>query len=128
MKNRKFDLNERLIDFAVSILNITDQLYNTRAGNHLAGQLVRSCTSPALQYGEAMSAESTNDFIHKFKILLKELRETSNGLKLVQRIPLSKETEKVDKGLKECNELIAIFVKSIETTKSNARIKNPKAV
>ncbi len=95
MKNYKFDLNERLIDFAVNILNITDNLYNTRAGNHLAGQLVRSCTSPVLQYGEAMSEESTNDFIHKFKILLKELRETLNGLKLVQRIPLTKEEEKL---------------------------------
>ena len=126
MKNYKFDLNERLIDFAVNILNITDNLYNTRAGNHLAGQLVRSCTSPALQYGEAMSAESTNDFIHKFKILLKELRETLNGLKLVQKIPLTKEEEKVKNGLRECNELIAIFVKSIETTKSNALLKKSK--
>ena len=126
MKNYKFDLNERLIDFAVNILNITDNLYNTRAGNHLAGQLVRSCTSSALQYGEAMSAESTNDFIHKFKILLKELRETLNGLKLVQKIPLTKEEEKVRNGLRECNELIAIFVKSIETTKSNALLKKSK--
>jgi len=72
--NKKFDLEERLIDFAVSIINITENLNNTREGNHIAGQLVRSGTSPALQYGEAQSAESRNDFVHKLKTSLKELR------------------------------------------------------
>lgn len=91
MKQRNYDLNERLINFAVFVLGLTDKIYNTRAGNHIANQIIRSSTSPALQYGEAMSAESTNDFIHKFKILLKELRETLNGLKIIQRVPLSRE-------------------------------------
>lgn len=72
-KNKKFDLEKTLIEFAVLIIEITENLYTTRAGNHIAGQLVRSGTSPALLYGEAQSAESRNDFIHKLKILLKEL-------------------------------------------------------
>ncbi len=119
MKNKKFDLNDRLIDFAVFTLSLTDSMSNSRAGNHIANQLVRSCTSPALQYGEALSAESTKDFIHKLKILLKELRETFNSLKIAERVPLTEKTEMLKYALGECSELIAIFVKSIETAKRN---------
>ena len=118
-KNKKFDLEERLIEFAVLIIEITENLYTTRAGNHIAGQLVRSVTSPALLYGEAQSAESRNDFIHKLKILLKELRETLIALKIIKNVPLTKKFDLVDKGMIECNELIAIFVKSIETARKN---------
>ena len=82
-KIKKFDLEERLVRFSVLIIEITENLYTTRAGNHIAGQLVRSGTSPALLYGEAQSAESRNDFIHKLKILLKELRETVIALKII---------------------------------------------
>ncbi|MEP7263630.1 MAG: four helix bundle protein [Bacteroidota bacterium] len=119
MKSKKFDLNDRLIDFAVFTLTLTDTMYNSRAGNHIANQLVRSCTSPALQYGEALSAESTKDFIHKLKILLKELRESFNSLKIAERVPLTEKTDMLKYALSECSELIAIFVKSIETTRKN---------
>ena len=117
--NKKFDLEERLIEFAVLIIDITENLNNTRAGNHIAGQLVRSGTSPALQYGEAQSAESRNDFVHKLKILLKELRETHVSLKIIKRVPLTKKVNIIDSAILECNELISIFVKSIETAKKN---------
>ncbi len=117
--NKKFDLEDRLIEFAVLIIEISESLNNTKAGNHLSGQLVRSGTSPALQYGEAQSAESRNDFIHKIKILLKELRESLVALKIVQRVPLTDKRDLVEKVLIECNELIAIFVKSIETARRN---------
>jgi len=71
----KSNLEERLINFAVLIIKITNELANTKAGNHLGGQLIRSGTSPALNYGEAQSAESRKDFVHKIKVVLKELRE-----------------------------------------------------
>lgn len=116
---QKFDLEDRLIAFAVLIIKITESLNNTKAGNHIAGQLVRSGTSPALQYGEAQSAESRNDFIHKLKILLKELRESLVSLKIIKEVLLTDKIDLVDKALLECNELIAIFVKSIETAKKN---------
>ncbi|MCA2005259.1 MAG: four helix bundle protein [Ignavibacterium sp.] len=116
---QKFDLEDRLIAFAVLIIKITEALNNTKAGNHIAGQLVRSGTSPALQYGEAQSAESRNDFIHKLKILLKELRESLVSLKIIKQVLLTEKIDLVDKALLECNELIAIFVKSIETAKKN---------
>lgn len=118
-ENRKFDLEDRLIEFAVLIIKTTENLNNTKAGNHIAGQLVRSGTSPALQYGEAQSAESRNDFIHKLKILLKELRESLIALKIIKRVPLTNKFDLLEKALVECNELIAIFVKSIETAKKN---------
>ena len=72
----KPELQERLINFTASIVEIVNELPNTKAGNHLAGQLVRSGTAPALNYGEAQSGESRKDFVHKIKIVLKELRET----------------------------------------------------
>jgi len=118
-KNRKFDLEERLIDFAVMIIEISESLNNTRAGNHIEGQLLRSGTSPALHYGEAQSAESRNDFIHKLKILLKELRESLVELKIIKRVSLTKKMGLVEKGIVESNELISIFVKSSETAKKN---------
>lgn len=118
-KNRKFDLEERLIDFAVMIIEISESLNNTRAGNHIEGQLLRSGTSPALHYGEAQSAESRNDFIHKLKILLKELRESLVALKIIKRVSLTKKMGLVEKGIVESNELISIFVKSSETAKKN---------
>ena len=118
-EKRKYDLDERLIDFAVLIIAITESLYNTRAGNHIAGQLVRSGTSPALHYGEAQSAESRADFIHKIKIILKELRESKNSLRITKKVPLTDKMENVNKALAECNELISIFMKSVETARNN---------
>nr|NQU92791.1 four helix bundle protein [Bacteroidota bacterium] len=116
---RKYDLEDRLINFSIAISEIVEILPNTRFGNQIAGQLVRSGTSPALNYGEAMSAESTNDFVHKLKIILKELRESFVCLKIIKRKPLIKPEENIDPTYTENNELIAIFVKSIPTAKTN---------
>ena len=118
--NRAYDLNDRLIAYAVSIISICDQLKNTRAGIHLANQLVRSGTSPALNYGEAQSSESTRDFIHKLKVALKELRESFNALKIIDRADLfTGQNDALKTCISESNELISIFVKSINTTKAN---------
>jgi four helix bundle protein len=76
-KDRKnFDLEDRLIDFAVRIIRIAESLPKTKTGSHIAGQLVRCGTSPAPNYGEAQGAESQADFVYKMKLCLKELRET----------------------------------------------------
>jgi four helix bundle protein len=123
---KQYDFHERLIDFAVMIFEITDQLKSSKAGNHLSGQIVRSGTSPSLNYSEAQSAESRNDFIHKMSIVLKELRETHSCLKIIQRAKLYlKEDEIVAIAIKENNELISIFVKSIGTSKSKLNAKQP---
>ncbi len=115
----KIDLEERLIIFSVLIINITDEMPYKRAANHLSGQLIRSGTAPALNYGEAQSAESRKDFVHKIKIVLKELREFYVCLKIIKRAKFFKTIEKVNKALNENNELISIFVKSVETAQKN---------
>ncbi len=119
----KKDLEERLINFAVLIIEIVESMPGTRSANHLGGQLLRSGTSPALNYGEAQSAESRNDFIHKIKVVLKELRETSVGLKIIFRTKLYKGEEKIQSALNESDELIAIFVKSAKTAQLNGDVK-----
>ncbi|MDA7510440.1 four helix bundle protein [Verrucomicrobia bacterium] len=119
------DLEERLIGFAVSAIEVAEGLPNTKAGNHVAGQLIRSGTSPAPNYGEARSAESRKDFIHKIKISLKELRETMVWLRIIERKPLSK-TGDLSRVVSECDQLISIFVASLKTAESK-NIKNPKS-
>ncbi len=119
MKDTKheYDLEDRLIEFAVSMIDIVEALPNTRTGNHIAGQLLRSGTSPAPNYGEAQGAESRKDFIHKLKVVLKELRETKVWLRIILRKSLIHHEAQVKTGLEECVELIRIFSKSIKTAK-----------
>jgi len=112
---KQFDLDERLINFAVAIINFVETLPNTKSANHLGGQLLRSGTSPSLNYGEARSAESQSDFVHKMKVCLKELRESYNCLRILHRVEIYVSFDQVQSLTAECNELIAIFVKSIST-------------
>ncbi len=114
---RTYDLEERLIAFALSISSVLDDLPNTRFCNHLANQLVRSGTSPALNYGEAQAAESKRDFIHKSQVILKELRESSICLKMLSR----KKVLNDEMVLKESLELVAIFAASVRTAKRNLK-------
>ena len=117
-----YDLEERLIDFAIQIIRMAETLPKTRAGNHISGQLIRCGTSPAPNYGEAQSAESRADFIHKMRICLKELRETRVWLLMIVKAHLIKKESILKPLIDENNELIAIFVKSINTAKQK-RIK-----
>ena len=112
---RVYDLEERLIEFSIRLLDLVEALPRSRVGNHIAGQLVRCGTSPPANYGEAQSAESRSDFIHKMKVILKELREVRVWLVLIQRKSLIKPAENVASILAECSELIAIFVTSVGT-------------
>ncbi len=116
---RTYDLEERLLDYSVRIIKLVEDLPNTRTGNHVANQLLRSGTSPYPNHGEAQAAESPNDFIHKLRICLKELRESKRWLKLIQSVPLVKSPEEVKDLLKETEELIKIFVGSIRTAEKN---------
>ena len=119
----KHDLEERLISFAVLIVEIIESMPDSRAAHHLAGQLLRSGTSPALNYGEAQSGESRRDFIHKIKVAHKELRESNICLKIIHRTKLYKYEDKIIFALNESNELIAIFVKSVETAQKNSQLQ-----
>ncbi len=116
---RVFDLEERLISFSINIMDIAEQLPNTKSGLYISNQIIRSGTAPALNYAEAQGAESRNDFIHKMKICLKELRETFVALKIINQKPLLQKYDQVNQLTNECNELISIFVKSIDTANKN---------
>ena len=104
------------MDLAVSISHVVERLPRNRIGVHVASQLVRSCTAPVANYAEALAAESRRDFIHKMKLGLKELRESQTWLKYSQRMQLVGSDE-VEPDVQECDELIPIFVASIQTAK-----------
>jgi four helix bundle protein len=117
-------LEDRLVDFAVAVVGIVESLPDSKAGNHIANQLIRSGTSPAPNYGEARSAESRKDFIHKMKISLKELRETMIWLKIIARKRFGS-VSGIQAVMAECDELIAIFVSSTKTAdEKGSYIKN----
>jgi four helix bundle protein len=112
----KYDLEDRLLELAVAVVELTDDLPNTRSGNHIAGQLLRCGTSPYGHHGEVESAESRKDFIHKLKVCLKELRETRRWLRLVSRLKKMNRDPRLAACLAEAEELIRIFVASVRTT------------
>jgi len=116
-----YDLEDRLLKFAADIVELTESLPNTRAGNHIAGQLLRCGTSSLSNHGEVEAAESRRDFIHKLRICLKELRETKRWLRLIGRIKKLGPPQNFTDCLKEIEELIRIFVASIRTAERNAK-------
>ncbi|HIP48489.1 MAG TPA: four helix bundle protein [Lutibacter sp.] len=120
---KKFDLEERLINFSMMIIDIVNNTPNNKAGGYLAGQLIKSGISPALNYAEAQSAESRKDFVHKMKISLKELRESFVNMKIMHKAKLFKNEELIISTIKENNELISIFVSSVKTAQQNMNKK-----
>ncbi len=121
MSAERYDLEERLLEYAARIIRLAEQVTRSSAGQHVALQILRSGTSPLPNHGEAQAAESNRDFVHKLKICLKELRETLRWLRLIQRVPLVKKPERVASLLQETDELIRIFVTSIKTAQKNTK-------
>ena len=111
-------LENRLIDFAVSIIELEKRLKNTYAGQYLSNQLTRASISAALNYGEAQLAESKKDFIHKVKISLKESKEVNVGLKICFKANLL-DQQKNAAVVQENKELVSIFVKTVSTARRN---------
>ncbi len=124
MDNRKYDLEDRLVDYSCRMIDVVDALPNTRAGNYIAGQLIKSCMSPTFNYGEVQGAESRNDFVHKMGVVLKELKECRSALKVIRKKEMIKPVTKLDGIYKETEELVAIMAKSIETANKNNPSKN----
>ncbi len=119
-KQTKFTLGDRLIDFAVRIVNTAEKMPTTVTGKHLASQIIRSGSSPALNHGEAQASESVADFVHKMRICLKELRETMANLKIIRELNYFNDGQ-LDGLIQENNELIAIFVTSIKTAQASKK-------
>ena len=122
-QKRADELEGRLIDFAVRIVKLIARLPRTPAGKHIAGQILRSGTSPAPNYGEARGAESHADFVHKLRIVLKELNETSIWLRVINNSQILK-TELLKEIMRENAELCRIFTASLKTARNESKMKN----
>ncbi len=125
-RSRANELEERLIDFAVRIIKLSSKLPKTAAGKHIAGQIMRSGTSPAPNYGEARGAESSADFVHKLRIVFKELNETSIWLRIIERSDMLRNELIVD-IIGENRELCRIFATSLRTAQRKTQMKNVKS-
>ncbi len=119
MKQKEYDLEDRLVNYSCRMIDVVDALPGTRAGNYIAGQLIRSCHSPAFNYGEVQAVESSQDFIHKLGVVLKELKECRTALKIIRKKEMIKPATKLANIYKETEELIAITGKSISTAEKN---------
>ena len=118
----RYDLEDRLIDFATAMCRLLDGFPKTAMARHVATQLMRSATSPFANYAEAQAAESRQDFIHKLKVCLKELRETQVWLKFALKMQLCPVNP--DAIRQECDELVAIFVTSVRTARGKVKMSN----
>ena len=122
-ETRAYDLEDRFVDFTCRMIDVVETLPNNRAGNYIAGQLIRSCHSPTFNYGEVQAAESRNDFIHKMGVVLKELKECRTALKIIIKKQLIKPVSKLTSIFNETEELISIVAKSIGTAQKNKEIQ-----
>lgn len=122
MEERKYDLEERLVDYTCRMIDVVEALPNSRSGNYIAGQLVRSCHSPTFNYGEAQAAESPKDFVHKMGIILKELKECRAALKIIRKKEMVTPSKRLDGVFQETQELIAIIAKGIITARKNSNL------
>jgi len=111
---RADQFEDRLINFAVRIIKLSTHLPRSTVGKHVANQIMRSGTAPAPNYGEARGAESRADFVHKIRIVLKELNETSIWLRMIERSHLLKREQLADIS-KENTELCKLFTASLKT-------------
>lgn len=108
------ELEERLLDFGAAVCRLANQLRPTLVNRHVAGQLVRSATSPVANYAEACVAPSRKAFVYRLRLCLQELRETKVWLALLSR---SDERLSIEDLERECRELIAIFTSSVNTAR-----------
>ena len=116
-----YDLEDRLLEYAVHIIRVAESMRRSAAGLHIAGQLLRSGTSPYGNHGEAEGAESRDDFIHKLRVCFKELRESRRWLKLIQRAELIDKPELLEGLINESDELVRIFARSIQTAANHQK-------
>ena len=121
------DIQARLMAFAQGAMDICDLLPKTTAGNHIAGQLLRSATSAASNYAEARGEESKSDFIHKLGLVFKELNESEVWLQLI----LSRKMiagDIVATVLQDCKILCRIVAASRRTARNGRQPSAPETV
>ncbi len=127
MKPYQIDLENRLIAFAVNIGSCRSLQGRSLMERHLAGQLSRSATAPALLYAEATSSESLDDLIHKLSLVLKELRETKVNLRIWVSIQRPQpQIEELQALIDEADQLVALFSTSVNTLRERRKQRQIK--
>ncbi len=116
------DIQLRLVKLAVALVHICDTMPDSKAGGHIASQLLRAGTSPAPNYAEARGAESDRDFVHKMKVVLKELNECLVWLSIIQEGEMLTEAD-VQKAREECTVMCRITAASINTVNARLGVK-----
>ena len=117
-------LQKRLVSFAIKIIELVEHLPKTSADRHVSGQILRSGTSPAPNYGEARGAESRADFVHKLRVAVKELNETGIWLLIILDARMAPITF-LENLINENRELACILNASIRTAQAkSSRINN----
>ncbi|MFM9905054.1 MAG: four helix bundle protein [Pyrinomonadaceae bacterium] len=107
-------------EFALRIINLVETFPNSFLGRHVGGQLTRSGTSVAANYRASCRAKSNADFIAKLGIVEEEADESAFWIEFAVDTKLTK-AERVADLLNEANQLVAIFVASINTARGGKR-------
>jgi four helix bundle protein len=123
MQTKKFDLEDRLVEYTCRMMDVVEALPATRSGNYIAAELIRSGYLPTISYGQAQHAASPKDFVQKMSIVLKELKECRTALKVILKKEIIQPAAQLDGVYKETDELIAITAKSIVTSKKNNNLR-----
>lgn len=118
MKNKEWRNNfaNRLLKFGVSVIKLASIFPKTPAGFAIASQVIKSATSIGANFVEAQDASSIKDFIQKLSIALREAKETSYWLQIVQMSGLASKALLVE-AVKENDEIISVLVTSVKSSK-----------
>ena len=114
---KKSILHDKTLQFAADIVKFYENFLLLKKDNTIAKQLIRSATSIGANLNEATFGNSKADFISKLHIALKECSESLYWLKLIDKVGYN--IENVDTLIKECEEIKAMLIKSINTAKSS---------
>jgi four helix bundle protein len=113
-------VEERLIEFSISVIELSQDLPRTPVCRHISLQILRSGTASASNYAEARAGERLADFIHKLGIVHKELNETSVWLRILRKI-VAEKPERIFGILAENQELCRIVGASLRTARTRLR-------
>lgn len=113
MAHKKFDLENRFVDFGALTVFFCATLPNDMPGQYYGNQLLRSAGSSALNFGEMQGAQSDRDFKNKATISLKELKESRINLKILSKVNYGNSQER-EKLLDEVEQLIKIMATIIK--------------
>ena len=113
----KRELLNRTKAFALRVVRAVQALPRDAVAGVLGRQLLRAATSVGANYRAACRAKSSADFVHKLKIVEEECDESLYWMELLVESGAIR-TNRLKALMQEADELIAIFVAALKTTRS----------